>query len=101
MGNSMKYSSKTHCTEVFESPVLMHSYYCIPPADLRAIEIQKNLLLISQDSLFWEVLRWSAGCLSKSFLTFSMVNMSLLSNEDENWCFVCMYSCQLNVQLKM
>lgn len=91
MGNSMKYSSKAHCAELFESPVRMHSYYCFPPADLGATEIQKNLLLVCQDSLFWEVLLWSAGCLSKSFLTFSMDNTSLLSNEDVNWCFVCMY----------
>lgn len=100
MGNSMKYSSKAHCTEVFESPVRMHSYYCFSPEDLGATEIQKNLLLVSQSSLFWEVLLWSDGCLSKSFLTFSMVNMSLLSNEDVNCCFVCT-SCQLNVQFKM
>lgn len=91
MGNSMKYSSKTHCTEAFESSVRKQRHYCFPPADSGAIEIQKNLLSLSQGSLFWEVLLWSAGCLSKSFLTFSMVNMSLLSNADENWCFVFMY----------
>lgn len=47
MGNSMKSSSKTHCTGVSENPVGMHSYYYFPPADLGATEIQKKLLLVS------------------------------------------------------
>lgn len=33
MGSSMKYSSKTHCTEVFESPVRKQRHYCFSPAD--------------------------------------------------------------------
>lgn len=48
MGNSMKCSSKTHCTGVSENPGGMHNSYCFPPADLRATKIQGKKSAVSQ-----------------------------------------------------